>query len=84
MNARHRKTLAAIMTNPIPKTLPFRDVEALLVALGCAVEEREGSRVVFMHASGRWVTHRPHPERECYSHHMHGVRRFLKELGVES
>ncbi len=82
MNARHRKTLAAIMANPIPKTLPFRDVEALLVALGCEVEEREGSRVVYVHSLRKMSLHRPHPAKECRPDLIRDARNFLKEIGI--
>jgi hypothetical protein len=37
MNAKQRKTLSVIMDHPLPKGLPFRDVEALLKAMGCEV-----------------------------------------------
>lgn len=34
MNAQHRKTLEALFTEPVPGTLEWRSIEALLVAAG--------------------------------------------------
>ena len=45
MNAKHRKTLAAIFARPTSPTIVFSDIEALVKALGGTVAEREGSRV---------------------------------------
>jgi hypothetical protein len=45
MNARHRKTLASIFSRPTPASIPFADIEALIVALGGSITERAGSRV---------------------------------------
>jgi hypothetical protein len=78
MNAKHRKTLSAILTSPAPKALPFRDIESLLTALECTVVEAEGSRVVFVHKLRSWATHRPHPGKECRGHQIRGVRQFLE------
>lgn len=83
MNARHRKTLAALFANQRPRTIPFRDIESLLKAVGCAVEERAGSRVVFGRAGAVWATHRPHPGREARPYHVAGARSLLEKLGVK-
>lgn len=82
MNAKHRKTMTAIMAHPAPKTLPFRDVESMLKGLGCAVVEAEGSRIVFVRKEHAWATHRPHPGKEARGYHIRGVRQFLKALGA--
>ena len=84
MNAKHRKTLAAIMGTPLPKTLAFRDVESLLLGLGCKVKEHEGSRVVFIKDSTPWTTHRPHPDKTTRDYQIRQLRVFLKEIGVVS
>ncbi len=82
MNAKHRKTLAALMADPMPKALPFRDVEALLRSIGCEVREREGSRVSFDYGICSWSTHRPHPGKDCLRVHVKGARNFLEAIGV--
>jgi ABC-type uncharacterized transport system permease subunit len=45
VNARHRKTLAAISAKSILASIVFADIEALIKALGGTVTEREGSHV---------------------------------------
>jgi len=45
MNKRHRRTLNAIFSQPISGNIKWRDVEALLKALGAIISERTGSRV---------------------------------------
>ncbi len=82
MNKKHRKTLAAIFSSPTPRNIAFRDVEALLVAIGCEVYEGAGSRVLFTHQGIDWPTHRPHPQKEAKLYHVKEVRNFLEELGV--
>lgn len=37
VNARHRKTLAAIFAKPTPASIVFADIEALIEALGGSV-----------------------------------------------
>jgi hypothetical protein len=83
MNSKHRKTLAAILANPAPKALPFRDIESLLKGLDCTVKEREGSRVVFVKNEIPWATHRPHPDKMAREYQIKGVRSFLEALGIQ-
>lgn len=80
MNAKHKKTLAAIMGNPSPKTLPFRDLEAMLKGMGCEIEEAEGSRVTFLFGDHSWTTHRPHPGKEARDYHIKRAREFLAKM----
>lgn len=82
MNKKHKKTLAAIMSDPAPKTLPFKDVESLLRGIGCKVKEHEGSRVGFVKDGIPWTTHRPHPGKEIPGYQIKQVRGFLKDLGI--
>lgn len=82
MNPKHKKTLAAIMADPMPKTLPFRDVESLLRAIGCKVKEQEGSRVGFIKNGVPWATHRPHPGKEVHAYHIKSLRAYLDDIGV--
>ncbi|MCD8349650.1 MAG: type II toxin-antitoxin system HicA family toxin [Planctomycetaceae bacterium] len=78
MNSKHRKTLATIRANPKPKTLPFRDVESLLKAMGCQIVEGDGSRVTFVHPKGKWDTHRPHPGKELLDYKISSLRQYLE------
>jgi hypothetical protein len=82
MNARHRRTLAAIYERPERSDIVWRDIEALFVALGADVSEGSGSRVRVALNGVRAVFHRPHPERVTDKGAVKSVRRFLGEAGV--
>jgi len=41
MNSRQQKILAAIFSNPTPKTMVWADIEALLPTIGCVVHESD-------------------------------------------
>jgi hypothetical protein len=45
MKKRHRATLELIFARPVNGSIRWADIEALFVALGAEVSEREGSRV---------------------------------------
>ncbi|WP_442776544.1 type II toxin-antitoxin system HicA family toxin [Sphaerotilus montanus] len=82
MNTRHRKTLRAIFAKPTSATIVFADIEALLVALGGEVHEREGSRVKIIIASEQWRCHRPHPGKEAKRYQVEEIRELLERIGV--
>ena len=83
MNAKHRKTLAALFASPVPRTLAFRDIESLLRAIGCKVEERPGSAVGFMKDNASVGFHRPHPGKEAKPYMIKAAREFLERIGVK-
>ncbi len=83
MNKRHRKTLEAIFAKPVSATLPFRDVESLMRALGFAVKEREGSRVSFRKDGRIFNTHRPHPGNTAFPYQMRELREVLEQIGIK-
>jgi hypothetical protein len=83
MNSRHRKTLAAIFSNPPPETMVWADMEALLLAIGCEAIEGDGSRVRFIREDVMGYFHRPHPEKEAAPYQIRDAKVFLVKLGVE-
>jgi hypothetical protein len=83
VNARHRKTLAAIFAGPTSPTIVFDDIAALVRALGGSVEEREGSRVRIELAGEIWRCHHPHPAKEAKRYQVEEAREFLKRAGVQ-
>lgn len=83
MNARHRKTLAAIFTRPTSASIAFSDIESLVVALGGTVTEREGSRVRITLRGERWHCHRPHPGKEAKRYQVEEARELLERVGVK-
>lgn len=83
MNARHRKTLAALFVKPTSASIVFADIEALVKALGGVVVEREGSRVRIELAGLQWRCHRPHPGKEARRYQVEEAREFLERAGVK-
>lgn len=83
MNSRHRRTLAAIFTDPVSGTIAWDDIESLLIAAGCAVVEGRGSRVRFVCGQEIETFHRPHPSKEAKRYQVSAARDFLSRLGVK-
>lgn len=84
MNNKHRKTLEAIFSHPARSSIAWREVKALLAALGAVIEEAEGSRVAALLNGVAAVFHRPHPQKEMDRGAIVSLRRFLSEAGVKS
>jgi HicA toxin of bacterial toxin-antitoxin, len=82
VNARHRKTLAAIFAKPTLASVVFADIESLIEALGGTVTERAGSRVKIELAGQQWRCHRPHPGKEAKRYQVEEAREFLERAGV--
>ena len=82
MQDKHRRTLEAIFEVTERANIPWRDVEALFVALGAEVSEGRGSRVRVALNDVRTVFHRPHPRKEADKGTVKSVRRFLQEAGI--
>lgn len=82
MNRRQRKLLDEIFADPVSGGVAWRDIEALLVALGADVSEGQGSRVRIALNGVRAVFHRPHPQKETGKGALRSLRRFLEEAGV--
>ena len=83
MNAKHRKTLQAIFARPTSGTLVFAHMEALVIALGGLVTEREGSRVKITLQNEAWHCHRPHPGKEARRYQVEEAREMLERLGIK-
>ena len=83
MNTKHRKTLRAIFTKPTSPSIVFSDIEALLVALGGQVHEREGSRVKISIKGEQWRCHRPHPGKEAKRYQVEEIRELLERIGEQ-
>ena len=81
MNKKQRKTLEALFSLRIPKTLPWDNIESLLKAIGCELEERTGSAVVFDKDGKVFHAHRPHPQKEVLSYVIKEVRAYLERIG---
>ncbi len=82
MNTKQRRTLESILADPVRADIPWRDVEALFVALGAIVRQGAGSRICVALNDVRAVFHRPHPEKETDKGAVKSVRRFLESAGI--
>jgi hypothetical protein len=83
MNARQRRTLAAIFVHPTLATIRFSDIEGLFAALGALVTQREGSRVRIDFHGEQWHCHRPHPRKEAKRYQVEEARELLQRAGFK-
>lgn len=83
MNAKHRKTLAAIFARPTSPNIVFAGIESLVIGLGGFVKEREGSRVKITLYEEQWHCHRPHPGKEAKRYQVEEARELLERAGVK-
>lgn len=60
----------------------WTDIEALFVALGAEISEREGSRIGVVLFGEVRVFHRPHPSPETDKGAIKSIRKWLDENGV--
>ena len=83
MNSKHRKTLAAVFTDPVSGTIEWAVVESLLLAAGARLIEGRGSRVRFEKDGEVATFHRPHPAKEAKRYQVRDARDFLERIGVK-
>ena len=82
MKKRHKATLELIFARPVSGSIRWADIEALFVALGAEISEREGSRIgVFLFDEVR-VFHRPHPSPDTDKGAVTSIRKWLDAYGV--
>jgi hypothetical protein len=82
VNNKHRKTLELIFHRPTVTSLRFSDIEAVVIALGGSVDEREDSRVRFELNEEVWRCHRPHPGKDAKRYQAEEASEFLTSAGV--
>jgi len=82
VNNTHQKTLAAIFGDPVPSSMEWRKIEALLVVLGAQIVEGNGSRVRFVLNGEIGTFHRPHPNKEAKPYQVRDARVLLQNAGV--
>jgi len=83
LNAKHRKTLQAIFARPTSPSVVFSAIEALVVALGGSITEREGSRIKITLQGEQWHCHRPHPGKYAKRYQVEEARELLERIGVK-
>ena len=82
MNSKHRKTLQAVFGSPVPKGMPWADIESLLIAAGATVTEGDGSRVKFDAGGITVAFHRPHKPKTARAYQVALAQDFLASIGV--
>jgi len=83
MNKRHQKTVETIFRNPVSKSLAWKRIESLFVALGATIIEGRGSRVRFELNGVVGTFHRPHPRKEAKPYQVRDARYFLEQAGIQ-
>ncbi len=82
MNKKHRETLRKIFLRPISANINFKDIEAVFIALGAEITEREGSRICVVLFGQVRVFHRPHPKPTTDKGAVKSIRKWLEDNGV--
>lgn len=82
MQAKNRKTLQAIFSDPVNGNMEWRRIESLLLALGATKDEGKGSAVTYFLNDKRADFHRPHPNKEALRYRVKAAREFLIKAGV--
>lgn len=82
LSAKHRATLADLFAKPTRPDIAWSRTQALVLALGGAVEQRAGSRVVLKLNGVRAVVHSPHPSPEMTRPSVRSVADFLTAAGI--
>lgn len=83
MKKKHELILRSIFAAPVSGSIPWRDLEAMLVALGAKISEGRGSRVRILLNGSEAVFHRPHPQKETDKGAVVSMRRFLENAGAK-
>jgi hypothetical protein len=83
VNAKQRKTLAAVFARPTLASIPFKEIESLITALGGTISEREGSRIKADLQGDQWRAHRPHPGKDAKRYQVEEVRELFERVGVK-
>lgn len=83
MQRKHQTTLELVFSRPVSGSIKWRDIEALLIALGAEVSEREGSRVGVKLFADRRVFHRRHPSPDTDKAAVESIRKWLETHGVK-
>lgn len=82
LGRKHRQTLIRVFQNPVPGTIRWDEIEALLKAVGVKITEGAGSRIRVNFGPFLSVYHRPHPRPTAVKGAVRAVRYDLMRLGI--
>jgi len=83
VNSKHKKILQAIFTKPTPSNIRWKDIEILVLSLGCEIKEGNGSRIRFCFRNIRHTFHKPHPSPYAMKGAVIDVCKFLINIGIK-
>ena len=83
LKKKHQTTLDAIFAKPVRSGIVWKDIEALLKALGAELSEGNGSRIRIALNGCKAVFHRPHPRKETDKGALVSMKHFLEQAGVK-
>lgn len=78
LSNKHQRVFDAVFQQPVRGDLVWREIEAMLKALGAEITEGSGSRVRVSLNGSLIVFHRPHPRKEADKGAVKAVRMFLE------
>jgi hypothetical protein len=81
MNHKHRKVLHALFSHPVSANISTRAVESVLEELGGKIDQRHGGRLG-VHLNGHFAEF-SHDTHTLSPDHLHKVRKFLADAGIE-
>jgi hypothetical protein len=84
MSHKHQTLLHAILHDPLPANIHWRELESLLSHLGATVEPSHGARFKVSLNSASDFLHHPHHNSECSRDLIKQVREFLAHAGVSA
>jgi hypothetical protein len=84
MKRRHQASLSLIFARPVSGSIRWADIEALFIALGAKITEREGSRISVVLFGEARVFHRPHPSPDTDKGAVASIRKWLESHGIKS
>ena len=77
VSSKHQRTWDAVFETPARADIAWREIEAMLKAMGAEISEGSGSRVRVALNGVRAVFHRPHPRKETDRGAVRAVQMFL-------
>ena len=84
MNNKQRRTLSAVLTDPVQLNIKWIDIESLLRAIGAEIKEGKGFKVRVILNERRGVFHQPHPGITAKRYQVEDIRDLLKSAGVNN
>lgn len=83
LRKKQRNTLEQIFKTPVPSSIKWSDIEALITALGGDIKEGRGSRCRFILNGSIAKFHRPHPSPDTDKGAVANLRDWLESTGVK-